>query len=387
MITREMIRELAEFESAQGDAVTFYYQPVTPQDKSHRHESIEIKDIVKEAMHRAERSGKNGTLKGDLERILALADGLRGNSGKAKAVFACGSRGLWKQVDLPARVGKTRLHMNSKFNVGPLAGLTDALEKVCVCLVDRSKARFFELHMDEITEQEGFVDDLSRRGRSDGFAGFDGGHAERRVDNEAMNHFKRVGERLLEKYGNGSCEKLLIGCRDDVWPGVEHHLHPYVKQRLIGHFLVDPATASLEEVRANADRMLDEHATRQRETLLKEVLDEARANNNGAIGLKRTLRSLEQGEVQALLIGYGFSAEGVECTNCGHLDMRMVEHCAVCGQKTREVHDFVDVLLERALRLGVDVIQIPANPEFQKAGNIGALLRFRAERSIGEKLA
>jgi peptide chain release factor subunit 1 len=178
----------------------------------------------------------------------------------------------------------------------------------------------------------------------------------------------------------------LIGCRDDAWAGIERHLHPYVKQRLIGHFAIDPATASLEEVRFNADRMLDEHAAAQRQKLLNEVLDEARANNNGAIGLKRTLRSLEQGEVQTLLMGDGFSAEGVECTNCGHLDMRMVENCAVCAQKTREVHDFADVLMQRALRLGVEVIRIPANPEFQRAGNIGALLRFRAERSIGVKL-
>ena len=387
MITREMIRELAEFQSTHADAITFYYQPNTPQDKSHRHETIEIKDIVKDAMRRAERAGKNGSVKGDLERILALSDGLHGNSGRAKAVFACGSQGFWREVDLPPRLGNTRLQMNSKFNVSPLAGLTDALERVCICLVDRSKARFLVLHMDELTEQEGFVDDLPRRGRSDGFAGFDGGHAERRVDNEAMNHFKRVGERLLEKYGNGGCAKLLIGCRDDAWAGIEHHLHPYVKQRLIGHFLVDPATASLDEVRSNADRMLAEHAARLRQTLLSEVLDEARANNNGAIGLKRTLRSLEQGEVQTLLIGEGFSAEGVECTNCGHLDMRMVENCAVCGQKTREVHDFDDLLMARALRLGVELIQIPANAEFQKAGNIGALLRFRAERSVGEKLA
>jgi peptide chain release factor subunit 1 len=387
MITREMIRELAEFQSPQGDAITFYYQPNTPQDKSHRREVIEIKDLVKEAMHRAERSGKNGTVKGDLQRILEISDRLHGNSGKAKAVFACGSMGIWREVDLPARLGNTRLHMNSKFNVAPLAGLTDALEKVCIGLVDRSKARFFELHLDEIKEQEGFVDELPRRGRSDGFAGFDAGHAERKVDNEAMNHFKRVGERLMEKHGNGSCEKLVIGCRDDVWSGFERHLHPYLKQRLIGHFVIDPAAASAEDVRQQAEHLLNWRGQQQRENLLREVLDEARANNHGALGLKRTLRSLEQGEVQALLIGSGFSAEGVECTNCGHLDMRMVENCAVCGRKTRDVHDFVDVLTQRALRFGVDIIQMPPHPEFQKAGNIGALLRFRAERSVGEKLA
>ncbi len=58
MITREVIRELADFQSAEGDAVTFYYQPNTPQDKSHRQEAIMVKDLVKEALRRAERAGK-----------------------------------------------------------------------------------------------------------------------------------------------------------------------------------------------------------------------------------------------------------------------------------------------------------------------------------------
>lgn len=387
MITREIIRELAEFQSPQGDAITFYYQPHTPQDKSHRGEAIEIKDLVREAMHRAERSGKNGSVRADLQRILELSDRLHGNSGKAKAVFACASKGFWREVDLPARFGNTRLHMNSKFNVSPLAGMTEALHKVCICLADRTRARFFELHMDEIREQEGFVDELSRRGRSDGFAGFDAGHAERRENNEAMNHFKRIGESLMERYGSGSCDKLVIGCRDESWAALEKQLHPYVKQRLVGRFVIDPAAASADEVRQHAKRLIEVHYTRQREELVHEVLDEARANNNGAVGLKRTLRALEQGEVQELLIGDGFSAEGVECTNCGHLDIRMVDKCAVCGQTTREVSDFAVVLMERALRLGVEVRRIAPDPEFQKAGNVGALLRFRAERSVGEKLA
>jgi peptide subunit release factor 1 (eRF1) len=387
MITRDMIRELAGFQSPQGDAITFYYQPGVPQDKSHRHEAIEIKDIVKDAMKRAERAGKNGPVKEDLQRILEISEHLHGNSGRAKAVFACASQNVWREMDLPARVGSTRLMMNRKFHVSPLANLNDALEKVCICLVDSEKARFLELHMDQISEQESFFDELPRHGRSDGFAGYDAGHIERKVENEASKHFKKVGERLISKYGNGSCERILVGCRQESWPGIERQLHPYVKQRLVGHFAIDPANATADEVRTEAERILEEHRASERAELLNEVLDEARANNNGSIGLKRTLRSLEQGEVQTLLISDGLTAEGVECTNCGHLDIRMVENCAVCGQKTREVDNFTDALMARALCAGVEVIRIPANPEFQKAGNIGALLRFRAERSIGERLA
>lgn len=387
MITREIIRDLADFRSPEGDAVTFYYQPETPQDKSHRGEAIRIKDLVKDAMRRAERSGKNGSVKADLQRILDMADNLHGNAGKAKAIFACGSAGLWREADLPASLPETQLLLNSRFHVSPLTAVNDALEKVCICLVDRSKARFLEMQMDEITEQEGFVDELSRRGRSDGFGGFDAGHAERRVDNEALNHFKRVSERLLERHGKDGCDRLLIGCRDEVWPNFEKTLHPYVKQRLAGRFVVDSATASAEEIRQLANKVLAQFRNERRAELLALVIDEAKANNNGALGLKRVLRSLEMGEIQTLLIGEGFTAEGVECENCGHLDMRMVPTCAACGRATHEVGDITDVLVSRALKFGIEVIHVSANPSFQNAGSIGALLRFRAERSVGEKLA
>jgi peptide subunit release factor 1 (eRF1) len=116
-------------------------------------------------------------------------------------------------------------------------------------------------------------------------------------------------------------------------------------------------------------------------------MDEARANNRGELGLRRVLRAMEMGEVQALLVGEKFSAEGVECGNCGHIDMRMVRSCAVCGQKPHDIDDIGDALIGRALRAHIEVVKIPAVESFEKAGNIGALLRFRAERSAGERLA
>src|SRR5581483_10248539 len=246
MITRDIIRELADFQSPEGEAITFYFQPNTPQDKSHRQEAIFVKDLVKEAMRRAERSGKNGPVRADLTRILDLAERLHGNQGKAKAVFACASKDIWREFDVPMRtLNNTELLMNSRFHLRPLAELNESLEKTCVCLADRSKVRFFELQGEEINEVEGFIDEFRGR-RSDGFEGFDAGHVERKMDNDAANHFKRMAERLLERYGNNRCDNIMIGCRDEVWPMIERQLHPYIVQRLVGHFVIDPATQSAD---------------------------------------------------------------------------------------------------------------------------------------------
>ena len=91
MMTRDEIRELAAFradESKGACALSFYFQPDPPQDRSHRHEAIVAKDLVKQALQSATAKGKNGSLHADLDRILELATNLRGRA-RGKAVFAC----------------------------------------------------------------------------------------------------------------------------------------------------------------------------------------------------------------------------------------------------------------------------------------------------------
>jgi peptide subunit release factor 1 (eRF1) len=387
MITRETLREIAAFQSPVHDAVTFYFQPAVPQDKSHRQESILVKDLVRSAMLAAEKDGKNGDLRTTLNRILALSEHLHGNQGKAKAVFACGSQNYWKEFDLPSQLPSTRLIVNQRFHLTPITGLNDVMGKVSIALIDRTKARLFELQMNEIREVADLINEITRRGRSDGFLGFDAGHVERRVDNEIAAHYRRVGERLMEMYGNGAAEYLILGCHDEARNDVERELHPYLRQRLIGSFAAEPAVVSPDEVRQNAKRIMGEHRARVRQGLVSEVLNEAKADNRGALGLRRVLRALQLGEVQTLLLERNFLAMGGECTNCGYLDMAHAKVCAVCNHPMRRVDDLADAIIGRALGAGAEVMYVPENADLQRHGNIAALLRFRAERSKGERMA
>src|SRR5512133_1196028 len=113
MITRETIRELAAFESPENCAITFYYQPPMPKDKSHREESILVKDLVREALRDAERDGgKNECARRDLRRVMEVAEGLHGNGRRAKAIFADEKQGVWREVDLPPSLAGTQLIVN-----------------------------------------------------------------------------------------------------------------------------------------------------------------------------------------------------------------------------------------------------------------------------------
>jgi peptide subunit release factor 1 (eRF1) len=388
MITRENIGELAKFESPEGCALSFYYQPSTPQNKSHREEAILVKDLVRSALHDAEKAGRNGSTRSDLDRIMAIAEHLHGNGGRAKAIFACGAQNFWREYDLPPRLAGTHLFINRGFHLRPLTAVADVLPRFAIVLADKSKARFFTLHMDEIRETEGFTNKLPRRGRSDGFIGYDAGHVERHVENEARRHYMAVADHLRELKEKGEYDKLVVGIRDENWPELDHELHTYVRPHLIGHFPIDPATATPPQVREHAERVIAEFRQRRREDLMREVVGQALRNGRGALGIRRVLRSLETGEIQTLLLSRDFAAPAVECRNCGHVDIND-EHskCSVCGGDIRRLEDITDALLRDAVRNGIEIVHVPPSEEFAKIGNVAALLRFRADQNTPAKLA
>lgn len=389
MITREDIRELAQFQSASGAgcALSFYFQPQTPQNKSHREEAILAKDLVRNAIKEAEKNGKNGELRATLHRIMDVAGNLRGNQARAKAIFADGAKNFWREFDLPPKLPGSQIFVNRRFYLKPLATLLGAQPRLCVALLDRQRARLFDLRLDELAEREGLFHNLPRRGRSDGWGGYDGGHAERRVADEAMHHFKNVAERLKEELEKGVFEKLIIGCQESNWSDLEGHLHPYLKQRLLGHFSSEVATISNDQIRDNANRILRDFQDKRREVLIKEIIGQAHRNGFGVTGLRRVLRSLELGEVQALVVGDNFRAHGVECTNCGHLDSHMVRFCSVCGRETRELEDICEAMIPIAILRDIELFYAKDDPVLDQVGNIGALLRFRADQNTPAKVA
>jgi peptide chain release factor subunit 1 len=386
MMTRDEIRELATFhadETKGACALSFYLQPDPPQDRSHRREAIVAKDVVKQALKSAAAIGKNGSLHADLDRVLDLATNLRGNA-RGRAVFACSAQNFWKEYELPPSLGGTHIYLQPQFQLKPLAALLGAQPELCVAMVDRQRARFFDLRLDDLRENGGMVHFLPRTATSYGYHGYDAGHAERHVAEEALQHFKAVGERLRIDLERGSWERLIVGCHDVNWPEFEPHLHPYVKQRLIGRFSADVASVSNEEILDHANALLKQWIADRASTKVSEALDLAKGNGRGVAGLRRVLQALETGEVQSIFLTENYSARAVECPHCGHLDAHLVPACLACGHSTRELTDVCDAIIPIAFRRNIELFYLRDYEELDRAGNIAAMLRFRSDQTTGQ---
>ena len=409
MITREQVYELAQFEDQGACALSFYFQPTAPRNKAHKEDAILAKDLAREALRQLEskvtspnkfastnkvtstNKDKYESARADLDRIVRLAhdlrgnavrgNGVRGNGVRAKAVFACGAQGFWREYDLPPQLSGTQLLVNRHFHLKPLAQLLGASPSLGVVLVDRHRARMFDLRLGELNEREGFFHPLTRRGRGDGFAGYDGGHAERRVADEARQHFKFVADFLKDALEKGTFDKWILGCQETHWSQFEPQLHPYVSQRLLGRFSAEVAHVSREEIRAQAERIFAGSQQARCGEAVRETISQARGHGRGVTGLRRVLHSLELGEVQTLLLGDRYLAQAVECTGCGHLDAHLVSFCPACGRETREVVDVAEAILPWVIRHDIELFYVKDDPDLDKVGNIAALLRFRSEKN------
>lgn len=379
-MTREQIRQLAEFQDNGSCAVTFYFQPSTPRNKAHKEDTILIKDLAREAMRNLESKGRKDAARADIDRIVRLSSELRSNGTHAKAVFACSKQDIWQEYELPPTLAGTQLFVDRHFHLKPVAHLLGASPLLAIVLTDRHRARIFDLRLGELTEREDLFHPVPRRGRGDGFAGYEGGHAQRRVEDEVRQHFKNIAENLKELLEKGVFEKWILACQDTHRSLFEPQLHPYVSQSLIGRFHADVAHATRDEIKSHAEQILQKWQEERRRELIAHALDHARSNGRGVTGLRRVLRSLELGEVQTLLVGENLQAHAVECAHCGHIDAHLVSYCPVCGRATQEIVDVGEAILPWVIRREVETFYVKDDPEFDKVGNIAALLRFRTEK-------
>ncbi|MGZ4985675.1 MAG: baeRF10 domain-containing protein [Chthoniobacterales bacterium] len=353
-MTREQIRDLAEFQDQNSCAVSFYFQPSTPRNKAHKEDTILIKDLGRDAMRALENKGKKDCARADIDRIVRLSGELRSNGTHAKAVFACAAQNIWREFELPPTLGSTQLVVDRYFHLKPVAHLLGASPLLAVVLLDRHRARIFDLRLGELTEREDLFHPLPRRGRSDGFGGYEGGHAQRRVEDEVRQHFKNIAESLKDLMEKGVFEKWILACQDAHRPLFESQLHPYLSNALIGRFHADLAHAKSSEIRSHAQEIIDQWQEQRRHELVSQALSHARSNGRGVSGLRRVLRSLELGEVQTLLVGENLQAHAVECTGCGHIDAHLVSYCPVWGRATQQIVDVGEAILPWVIRRDIE---------------------------------
>jgi peptide subunit release factor 1 (eRF1) len=300
-------------------------------------------------------------------------------SGRSVAVFSCAEEDFFRAYPIAVSL-RSRVRVNSRPHVKPLADLLDSYGGYGVALIDKQGARLFSYHLGELEEQEGIFGESVRRTKHGGgsqAAGRRSGGAGQTYYTEGVadRNMKEAADFAAQFFVENDVRRVLIGGTDDNISQFRSHLPKSWQSIIVGTFPMS-MNASHAEVMEKAMEV-GKKAERQRESrLLQAAITGAAKERGGVMGLADTLQRIHEGRVQTLLISEGYCRPGFRCTGCGYLRLQKIYQCSFCGGKFEKIEDAVELAVRKVLQDGGEVEVLHDNPTLEKHGSIGGLLRY-----------
>jgi peptide chain release factor subunit 1 len=300
-------------------------------------------------------------------------------SGRGLVIFSCAPQDFFRHFSLSIPI-RNRARLLNRPYVKPLADIINNYGHYGVALVDRQGARLFYFHMGELREQEGTVGESVRhtkRGGGSQAPGRRGGTAglTRYSEEVAERNIKEAARFASRFFQENHVRRILIGGTES---NVAHFLSQLPKSwqsLLMGTFPIE-MTAKHTQVLEKALEVA-QHTEEEKEVrLVNAVITAAAKGRDGIIGLDDTLGAVHAGRVQTLLISEGFRAQGTRCQGCGYVTAHSLKKCPFCHSDLEKIEDAVEHAVRLVLADGGEVEVIYENPDLERAGNIGGLLRY-----------
>lgn len=363
MLTENDLRELVGF-TAPAPVLSLYLNTDLSEGNADAHK------------RRARSMIKDINLPQDVEAINRYLDHEYNWSGRGVAIFSCAPAGFLRGYALGVPV-RSVVHVSDRPSVKILTGLMENFGGHGVVLVDKQGARLFHFHLGTLVEQEGVLGEAVKhikRGGASTVPGRRGGVAgrTRAVEEQIDRNMKDAVEFAVHFFESKKIRRILIGGTDENVKQFRGFLPKAWQSLVVGSFPIS-LTANPVEVQARALEISVQAELRREADLVDNLLASA-ANQVGAVtGLEDALDAANQGRVQLLVVTEGLRKVGYRAKENGALTMKPPDDGANGYEK---VFDVVDLAVNAVLRSGGEVEVVQQSEALDKAGSIGAILRY-----------
>jgi peptide chain release factor subunit 1 len=378
-IGRSQIEALAKFKG-QGDIVTSFYLDTDKGRMSRKEIQLALKNLINEAKERAcgLAAGKDKleALLKDLDHIAEHgSQALTASNAAGLAAFSASRQDFWQVLELP-HGPRNRVLFDANFYVRPLASILDKYSHICVLLIDRREAVWYDVTMGEIKLLDKLQSDVPGKVRDGGFEGTSAKRIERHIDALLQEHHKKAALRTFEISKKVPFDWLFIGTEETPSAEFEPHLHSYLRDKVKARLrsrVSDPPAKVLAEVLEVETKL----KKGEEETIVQNLVAELERGGLAASGLRDTIHRLNQFEVQTLVVTHNLARPGRVCPTHKFLYLDELQ-CPVDDKKTDPVQDIVDEAIEIVIKRGGTVKQVDPPSKLDRYGGIGAFLKYKA---------
>ncbi len=378
LLNRGQIESLSKFKSERFLTTSFYLDT----DKSRltkKEISLSTKNLLRAGKFRLESRDLSKEKKDSLFKDLAkinkfCSQNLSSYNYAGLAIFSCSDQGFWQVFNLP-HSPRNRIMFDKNPYVRLLSSILDEYHRLFILTLDRREAKWFDLFMGDISLIESMVGDVPSKVREGGWEGYESKRIERHIGKLLREYFKKVAQKTFELFKKNHFDWFFLGCKEEYFSDLKPLLHPYLKKRLKGRLKANPGY-SPDRILKEAIALKKKLKEQEENEIVNRFISELEKGGRAISGLKNTLRRLNRGEIQILLITRNFSRSGRMCPKCSFLYVDELR-CPSCQLKTDPVMDVIDEAIEAVMDKNGQVKHITPPSKLNRYGKIGAFLWFK----------
>ncbi|GEM_PF-1422250 len=373
VVTPRLLRELRSRECSPG-GLSIYVNIDLNQWGNAEGAKIAAKNVFLDAQRDIEgrdlpadvRSSALANLARARELVMAMA-GRRHT--RSLAIFSDEASGYGIALPLPWPI-RPRWYVGPRFVTYPLEQVLHLSERYCICLTDKDDARIFMYYMGALEERKDIHDEVPPHLR------FPDPFRELEYNRKQIvyyhKHFARTAAALFELYQEEPFAHLILGGLHQLLPQFEHHLHSYLRDKVIARWDAEVQNVSPQEL---LQRVMEEEQKieeRHCEAIWEKI--EKTGVNRSSRGPEDVFGALWRHQVHALLVDPDVTLRGNRCRSCHRLTLK--DRCPECGGDVQEVPDAVMEAVGDAIETGAIVKLWAKSPELAAAGHMASLNRF-----------
>jgi peptide chain release factor subunit 1 len=376
-VTWDELRDLAGFQAEQGVAISVYLDL----DPSFLRTAGDAQTRLNSLLDGASRS--NGAAKRDLthqqrlalredfERIRRYFDAEFEREGAhGLAIFCAGLDNVWRTLPL-TEVVPDEIRVRESLYLAPLVPLVGRGEGALVLVVSREQGRFYRLRAGRLEDLADYTEEQPRRHDQGGWAQ---ARLQRRVDELAQDHLRRVAEVLDRLVRRLRSPHVVVVASGETGADFVDLVAQDTRAAIAGIAHAE-AHAQPPELLAAAVPVLERGRAERERELVERWAEEHGRNGRGAAGWAAVLEAASDGRVELLLFREGANHPAKRCPACGRLQLEGSK-CPLDGNQLEESEDGLDLAVHQTLAHGGTVWAVRDRDDLDAVAGIGALLRF-----------
>jgi peptide subunit release factor 1 (eRF1) len=370
---REQLQKLASFEPQGSPVVSLYLNLAPDQHGRDNYDAFCRKAFAERVKAFDQRSPERASLERDVARIEAYLANELNRSANGLALFASAGE-FFEALQLDAPFEDHWLFIGPVPHIYPLVRLVDQYPRYASVLLDTNRARIFVFSLGAVEKQADVTGVKTRRGA---MGGWSQARYQRHADDIHLHHVKEVVDTLDRIVRADNIQHIIVAGDEVVVPLLKDALPAHLKEKIADIMPFDREAGESGVVETTLELLRQKDAETDAERVAA-IVGAWQAGGLGVAGPEATLRALEMGQVEELVISAAPQTLGPgRAASADAPREAMAAETSTPNAPDEKQLQLSNELVTRAQQTGARIRIIEDAELLRACGGAGATLRFR----------